>query len=177
MSKTMHDSGTRQQFEGGAQRDTAEGKPMMHLLSPHIYMLATRTREIKITDLPQTRDTVMRAIRDYTLTRDEMCLYFALDMMVDAYGVAILVEWLRLGAEKYDKFNWAKGMPFTRVLDSLLRHCSKWFFDDEDHPAAIMCNLMFLIHYVEEIKAERMHSKWDDLFKFEQGTAENPVEL
>lgn len=30
----MHDSGKREEFEGGAVRDTAEGKPMIHLISP-----------------------------------------------------------------------------------------------------------------------------------------------
>lgn len=31
---SMHDSGKRQQFEGGAMRDTADGKPDLSLISP-----------------------------------------------------------------------------------------------------------------------------------------------
>ncbi len=31
----MHDSGERQEFESGAVRDTAEGKPRPDLISPH----------------------------------------------------------------------------------------------------------------------------------------------
>lgn len=45
--------------------------------------------------------------------------------------------------------NWEKGMPVTRVIESIKRHVNAFQRGDEteDHLAAIMWNAMVLIHY------------------------------
>lgn len=115
---TMQDSGSREQFDAGAVRDTATGKPRLELISP---------------------------------------------FFLDRTG-----EWLRLGAEKYEDRNWEKGMPFSRVTASMLRHCNQWLAGDdtEDHLAAVAVNAMFLMHYQEMIKRGRLGIKWCDMPDF-----------
>jgi hypothetical protein len=62
--------------------------------------------------------------------------------------------WLQLGAKKYDRRNWEKGIPVERSLASLKRHLNAFQEGktDEDHLAAIACNIMFIIHTDEMIK-------------------------
>lgn len=63
-------------------------------------------------------------------------------------------EVLAFGAYKYQPYNWAKGIKYSRVFSALLRHL--WAFwrgeklDKETklhHLAHAMCCLMFLLHY------------------------------
>lgn len=85
-------------------------------------------------------------------------------------GVARVLE---KGAKKYAAWNWAKGMPWSKVLSSLLRHIFK-FMSGEDydydpkcpecvantcinhtglpHVDQIACNAMFLQRYFREYK-------------------------
>jgi hypothetical protein len=65
-----------------------------------------------------------------------------------------LGDWLRKGAERYEHRNWEKGMPIERCLGSLKRHVASYQAGekDEDHIAAVACNVMFIIHYEEMIK-------------------------
>jgi len=58
------------------------------------------------------------------------------------------------GKQKYAAWNWAKGMPWSAVLASAMRHLSKWQagedIDDESglpHLAHAMCNLRMLTLY------------------------------
>lgn len=63
------------------------------------------------------------------------------------------------GAVKYGENNWQKGMPFSRVMDSLLRHVHAYRAGDrtEDHLAAVAVNAMFLMEY------EVTHPELNDL--------------
>jgi hypothetical protein len=110
----MKDSGTRQQFAGGAVRDTAEGKPRLALISPQFKRR--------------------------------------------------LGAWLTAGAVKYEPWNYARGIPISRCLDSLERHLAAYEMreDDEDHAAAIAANIAFIIHFEEEIKAGHLPAELDD---------------
>jgi hypothetical protein len=61
---------------------------------------------------------------------------------------------LRHGAEKYDRYNWAKGMAWSRVYAAAQRHLLKWWTHheaDEDsglsHLAHAACCLAFLLAY------------------------------
>jgi len=58
---------------------------------------------------------------------------------------------LAKGEEHYGKENWVKGMPYCRTADSIIRHIYLWLAGDEeeDHLAAIGCNIMFLMHFEE----------------------------
>lgn len=65
-------------------------------------------------------------------------------------------EVLRFGAEKYAPRNWEKGMHWSRVFGSLMRHMWRWWGgesrDDEtglSHLAHAGCCLAFLIAYEE----------------------------
>ena len=73
--------------------------------------------------------------------------------------------WLALGAQKYAVDNWAKGIPIRRCFASMMRHAEayKLGLRDEDHMAAIRCNAGFIIHYEEEIKADRLPADLDDM--------------
>jgi hypothetical protein len=148
----MKDSGERQQFDDGAMRDTAEGKPDMSLLGPYAWE-----------NLPHGT-----YVRDYMLTHDIQHMQKMFSLLVGTYSYARLCEWLRQGAVKYDRFNWARGMPISRCLASLGRHllAMQNCADDEDHAAAAMCNVSFIIHYHRAIQDHMLPKHWDDVFEF-----------
>jgi hypothetical protein len=61
---------------------------------------------------------------------------------------------LEFGAQKYDDWNWSKGVKYMSLIASTIRHCIKFICgenrDDESglpHTAHAMCNLMFLTHF------------------------------
>jgi hypothetical protein len=63
-------------------------------------------------------------------------------------------EVLAFGAQKYEAYNWARGISYRRIFAALLRHLWAWWrrkeLDDEtglSHLAHAMCCLMFLLHY------------------------------
>jgi hypothetical protein len=146
----MEDSGKRQQFDGGAVRDTAEGKPPYSLLPPYAW-----------TALPYGE-----YVRDFVLSRDVVLLEDLFVRLVKDFGTLRFVRWLELGSQKYSRFNWAKGMYVSRCLDSLGRHLEalKAGLTNEDHAAAVMCNVAFIVHYVREMEAGRLDPKWNDLW-------------
>lgn len=59
------------------------------------------------------------------------------------------------GAEKYGENNWQKGMPYSRFVDSALRHiyCYLEGKQEEDHIAMAAWNLMAVME-LEKIKPE-----------------------
>jgi hypothetical protein len=114
MTIQTKDSGERQVFETGCQRDTQTGKGRPDLIPPFSYMRLAGVYE--------------------------------------------------RGAVKYDDDNWMKGMPFSRVLGSALRHLIKWKFrkmlglkQDEDHLAQAAWNIFTLMDY------ELIHPELDDI--------------
>jgi len=62
-----------------------------------------------------------------------------------------MVEVLEFGAKKYAPFNWQKGLKYTEICESLLRHTHA-FLEGEDndsesklsHVGHIGCNFLFL---------------------------------
>jgi hypothetical protein len=68
-----------------------------------------------------------------------------------------MVEVLEYGAEKYDRFNWYKGMPVTQLSESLLRHMFAFLSGEDkdpesgiDHLGHIMSYDMFLSNGMRE---------------------------
>lgn len=78
---------------------------------------------------------------------------------------------LAKGAEKYEPWNWAKGMKWSRVFGAMMRHLWAWWagrgptsknfvFGDTDdewrfsHLWHAACCLMFLIHYEDAAVGE-----------------------
>ena len=72
---------------------------------------------------------------------------------------------LEFGAKKYAALNYAKGMNYSRVIDSFRRHINKIIkgekVDQEsgiDHMGHIMCNFMFILTYAKEFES----TEYDD---------------
>jgi len=176
----MKDSGKRQEFEGGAVRDAAEGKVSPRLFSPYAKFGMLKQRfavNKKGGKYGEDEDAVKFAdmavfagemVMMYELHRNYQYLDIALANAAALYGQDRLQKWLEEGAKKYDEWNWAKGMFISRTLDSFWRHAEKVVdaLDDEDHPAALMCNVMFALHYDRAIVGGILDPKWDDLNDF-----------
>jgi hypothetical protein len=83
--------------------------------------------------------------------------------LVDFDSLEGLVKVLEYGCHKYARNNWKKGMPVTKVSESLMRHLFA-FLRGEDvdpesgcrHISHVMCNAMF----IEYIMREKPH--YDD---------------
>lgn len=65
------------------------------------------------------------------------------------------VRVLMHGAKKYSAYNWAKGMPYTRVLDATQRHLHAIYQGEDkdpesglDHVDHAICELIFLKYYM-----------------------------
>lgn len=66
-----------------------------------------------------------------------------------------LAKVLTFGAKKYAARNWEKGLSFSETFASLQRHAIKWYEGEDidpetglSHLAHVMCNTMFLLHFV-----------------------------
>jgi hypothetical protein len=74
------------------------------------------------------------------------------------------------GGALYGENDWRKGMPFSDLLDSGIRHC----FDrgqgktDEDHLAAAVWNLLNLMDEEERIKEGHLPAELDDLLEIHE---------
>jgi hypothetical protein len=62
-----------------------------------------------------------------------------------------MVRVLEFGAEKYSDWNWAKGLKYTEICESMLRHIHAFIEGEDDDPESklhhvghILCNAMFL---------------------------------
>lgn len=69
--------------------------------------------------------------------------------------LAILME---KGARKRGARNWEKGFPVSRCWDSATRHLQKHLrgMRDEDHLAAILFNVMAIIHFEDRVAAGKL---------------------
>ncbi len=151
MSDTpLKDSGHRQEFTSGAVRDADAGKIRWSLLPPCVWRAV----------MPPTTDEpwFMRGVRTYLLYANPGDLIAGLEkeLFESPDALEMLGKHLRKGAEKYQPFNWVKGIPVSRCLDSLGRHL-KALQDglmDEDHYAAALCNVVFIITYHEQGRKE-----------------------
>ena len=70
---------------------------------------------------------------------------------IDALG-----EVLTYGADKYEPYNWAKGLKFSRVYGAALRHLNAYWKGEDvdsesgiDHLKHALTNLAFLVSYSE----------------------------
>jgi hypothetical protein len=99
--------------------------------------------------------------------------------LVDFKSLEDMVEVLEVGAKKYSPDNWKKGMPYTEIFESLMRHLVDFMngkdLDKESglpHTGHILCNAMFL-SYMQKFapkfdgrridKNKRCCGKWNEL--------------
>ena len=76
--------------------------------------------------------------------------------LVDYSSLESMVRVLEFGAEKYDSWNWTKGLSVTEMCESLMRHTFA-FMQGEDldpetqlsHMGHVMCNAMFIEHMMK----------------------------
>jgi hypothetical protein len=62
---------------------------------------------------------------------------------------------LELGADKYGKANWTRGMDYSRAFNAAQRHQKQWFYEQQDldpesgitHLAHAVASLLFLITF------------------------------
>lgn len=79
--------------------------------------------------------------------------------LISLFAMNRLARWYELGAGKYAPRNWEKGIPFSRCLDSALRHINKYQrgMRDEDHLAAAVWNRVALLHFEETGQDEELN--------------------
>ena len=66
---------------------------------------------------------------------------------------------LEEGAKNHGANNWKKGLPYSRTIDSVLRHTNQFRegLIDEDHLAHAAVNIMFLLHFEEEGRSKELN--------------------
>ena len=71
--------------------------------------------------------------------------------LIDLTSLEPMARVLEFGAQKYARDNWKKGMPFNKILDSMLRHIAAMqageMIDPESglpHIGHIQCNALFM---------------------------------
>ncbi|MHA1868715.1 MAG: dATP/dGTP diphosphohydrolase domain-containing protein [Candidatus Heimdallarchaeaceae archaeon] len=69
------------------------------------------------------------------------------------------------GTKKYKDRNWEKGQPFSRFIDSALRHMFQYLegLKDEDHITAAAFNILAIIEQEEKIKEKKLPKELNDL--------------
>ncbi|MCL2349445.1 MAG: DUF5664 domain-containing protein [Planctomycetaceae bacterium] len=74
--------------------------------------------------------------------------------LVSAFAMERLGHWLAAGKKKYGERNYEAGIPISRRFASLYRHLLQYQMGDhsEDHAAALMCNIMMIIHMEEAVR-------------------------
>lgn len=72
----------------------------------------------------------------------------------------------QLGEEKYPNGNYKKGLPYSRVYDSLLRHLFQWREGsrNEDHLAAVAWGAFTLMYYEEMLSKGILPGELEDLW-------------
>ena len=77
------------------------------------------------------------------------------------------------GAAKYGPDNWTKGAPFSRTMQSVIRHVFQYMMGDrsEDHLAAARWGLAAIMTYEEMIARGLLPRELDDLPRYEAKNA------
>lgn len=85
---------------------------------------------------------------------------------------------LGIGATKYSRGNWMRGMSFTEVANGILRHVTAWISGEtydqetgENHLAHAACGIMFLLTFQEGPRASEYEQFDDRLSEFNKEVA------
>ena len=139
------DSGKRTAFETGAIREIDETKGRCDLVYNSGWSALTS-------------DDFYAHIEDFVRNGGRLPIYRALDRVVTLafdgdYNTAYLEvsQHYADGAKKYADRNMEKGLPWHSMVDSALRHYTKWCRgdDDEPHARAVIWNLLTLLYMID----------------------------
>ena len=88
--------------------------------------------------------------------------------LIPVPGLLEVIKVLTFGATKYDPWNWAKGMKWSRLIGAILRHTFAYMMGETrdpetglSHMAHVACSALFLITYEQRSLGE------DDRHKYE----------
>lgn len=127
----------------GAMRANGS-KPLLHLVPPEVLKLALPTRFHGFIDWFHERGS------SRTL---ETVVIDALDAFQLPAGVLGYAEVLTYGARKYAPRNWEKGLKFSNVYDSAIRHALKMQYEAIDAIADGGSGLPHRSHYAWNVIA------------------------
>jgi hypothetical protein len=68
-----------------------------------------------------------------------------------------LAEVMEFGANKYSRHNWKKGFPFTKLLDSMLRHLQAFANGEDVDPESGLPHV-YHIHWNAMVLSEQFHT-------------------
>lgn len=91
----------------------------------------------KLKDSGERREFSTGAVRDMAKGKGDM-------VSIPWESILRLSKHYEAGAEKYERFNFRKGIPVSSFLDSAMRHLAKYQcgMDDEDHLSAAAFNIL-----------------------------------
>ena len=144
MSK-IKDSGKRTAFETGAVREIDETKGRCDLVYNSGWCHVTN-------------DKFYGFIECFVRSGDRLHIIFAIQYCVQEmfkydYQTAYLEvsQHYAEGAKKYADRNMEKGLPWHSMVDSALRHYTKWRRGDNDEPhaRAVIWNLLTLLYMID----------------------------
>ena len=71
--------------------------------------------------------------------------------LISPFALNRLAKHYENGAKKYFDRNWEKGIPYSRYVDSAMRHLTQFVMgkEDEDHLAAAAWNIFSIMHHQE----------------------------
>ncbi len=71
--------------------------------------------------------------------------------LISPFALKRLARHYENGAKKYADRNWEKGIPFSRYIDSAMRHLNQYMqgMENEDHLAAAAWNIFCIMHHQE----------------------------
>jgi len=177
------DSGKRQQFNTGSQRDTDEGKGKPHLIAGEAIALLTTyinsDRYVCVEEYKNLVNELVKSVHQYaTFVSDRSenldLIYKSMDLLCHVVSekeeIGYFQCFIRLaqhyenGAKKYDEHNWRKGQPISRYYDSAMRHLYKYLdeMEDEDHASALFWNLVAIIQTKIDITKGLLPKELDD---------------
>lgn len=137
----IKDSGNRTAFNTGAVRDVQKGKGRCDLLP--LDVIGDSLENDFITCIARYQGVEDKNYIKLAITNIMHDVKFFSDIETAILELAVHYE---EGAKKYGEYNWQKGIPFSRYIDSAIRHYLKHLRGDTDeaHNRACLWNLVSL---------------------------------